>query len=66
MSESARVPPAEITGAYGAELVATLPHCDELMLLGSHGLLCHEQAELEWSQSVTKVADALQGNAVTA
>ena len=39
---------------------------DELMLLGSHGLLCHEQAELEWSQRVGQVADALQSQAVTA
>jgi MinD-like ATPase involved in chromosome partitioning or flagellar assembly len=56
----------QITGAYGAELVATLPHCDELMLLGSHGLLCHEQGELEWSQSVGSIADALQGQTVSA
>lgn len=52
---------AQIDSAYGAELAATLPHCDELMLLGSDGLLCHKAPDLEWSQGVAQVAATLGG-----
>jgi MinD-like ATPase involved in chromosome partitioning or flagellar assembly len=56
---------AQIETSYGVAPTVLLPHSDELMLLGSGGLLCHEAADLEWSQGVGKVAAAIGGRKIS-
>ena len=46
----------QVSAAYGAELVASLPHSDELMLLGSDGVFCHKLPEHAWAVEVGAIA----------
>lgn len=46
----------QVGEAYGIGLSTALPHCDDLMLLGSDGVLCHSQPAVEWSQRIGPLA----------